>query len=131
MTSSDPRMALMPTNHSQRSFPERKDSLRRVQEHLKGRRKPKSTKRKQHLWDPGPQVRKSGEMRRPRTLQALLVLVTPPHQQLQPTTECWLWASRTVSYNKCCGEDTINSILHSRKVNSTQYVNQANGEMKT
>ena len=61
MTSSDPRMALMPTNHSQRSFPERKDSLRRVQEHLKGRRKPKSTKRKQHLWDPGPQVRKSGD----------------------------------------------------------------------
>lgn len=77
-----------------------------------------------HRWE-------NQEMRRPRTLQALLVLVMSPHQQLQPTTGCWLWASWTVSYNKCCGEDTINSILHSRKVNSTQYVNQANGEMKT
>lgn len=31
MTSSDPRMALMPTNHSQRSFPERNDSLRTLE----------------------------------------------------------------------------------------------------
>lgn len=31
MTSSDPRMALMPTNHSQRSFPETNDSLRTLE----------------------------------------------------------------------------------------------------
>lgn len=48
----------MPTNHSQRSFPERNDSLRT----LEGQEKAHKHKKEAIItWDPGPQVRTSGD----------------------------------------------------------------------
>ena len=125
----------MPTNHSQRSFPERKDSLSRVHEHLKGRRRPISTKRKQHSWNPGPQVRKSGDEKTEDpsgpagTGDATTPTAAAHHRRLAVGQAC---AEEYLTTNVGCGEDTINSTLHSsRKVNSTQFVKQANGEIKT
>lgn len=154
MTSSDPRTALVPIKHSRRSFPERRDSLRGIQGHLKGRRRPTSTNRKQHPWYPRSQDRWDNycceeiqvtrgtvhQERELRTLQSLLVTVMPPHQQPQPTTERWLWARpvlNSIYLFKHYEEGTINSILHSRrnryrKVNpQPPFVNLVSGGNRT